>query len=250
MHDSTEAPDLQSYARALADELPGTWHSQYRDGRAELDQHGPTENVWDMNELAEALASDGVVQDAVLTRDDGTRLYVIPRPHSEEEFLVGAIAPDLPPHAFRGVREPDGILIPDNPYQAAEDIVLDLLPRYDKAAAQAQNNAARPPAAAGAETLVMAWSGRDLVVDRPGRREVVDVLLDLGFVNAEAPGQLTLPGDNPVVQAQTVQSAATTLRSHGLNIDVAVRHASPRTALGASAVVPPTPSSAPTARGR
>lgn len=248
MHDPTEAPDLQSYATALADELPGTWHSEYRSAHTGPDQHGPFENVWDMNEVAEALATHDVVQEAVLTREDGTRLYVIPRPRSEE-FLIGAIAPNLPPHAFRNVREPDGIRLPNDPFQAAKDIALDLLPRYDDAAAQAHHNAAHAPADVKTDTLVMTWSGRDLVVDRPRHPEVVDVLLGLGFVNAESPGRLTLPGDDPVAQAQTVQTAATTLRSHGLDIDVAVRHAS-RSALGTSAVAPPAPSSAPAARGR
>ncbi|PAU44686.1 hypothetical protein CK936_33455, partial [Streptomyces albireticuli] len=151
MPDPTTLRDLESFAQVLAGELPGRWTSQYHRHAEYSDQFPVAEDVWDMNLVSGAIAEYVLGHDAVLTRDDGARLYVTGRPGHPDEYLVGAIAPTgFEPEAFLGVQEPDGIAVPDDPFRAAEDIASDLLPRYEKAAAQVQHNAAHPRAGAGA----------------------------------------------------------------------------------------------------
>lgn len=140
--DFHDTRDLESFAAALADELPGNWRSAYHRHEQYPGQFPIAEDVWDMNLVSAAIAECALEHAAVLTRDDGTRLYLIARPRHHDEFLVGAMAPPgLDPEAFRGVREPDGIAVPDDPFRAAEDIAADLLPRYTKAVAQVHHNA-------------------------------------------------------------------------------------------------------------
>ncbi|MFD9715790.1 hypothetical protein [Streptomyces sp. NPDC059076] len=159
MPNPRDTHDLESFAIALADALPGTWRSAYHQHTDYPEQFSHAEGVWDMNLVSGAVAAVVLGQDAVLTRDDGTRLYVIGRPGVEEEFLVAAMAPPaIDPEAFRRVREPDGIAVPDDPSRASENIAVDLLPRYDKALAQVQHNTTRPaspvPAPAPAQEAV------------------------------------------------------------------------------------------------
>jgi hypothetical protein len=73
----SDTRDLESFATALADELPGTWTSQYHRHEQYPDQFPLAENVWDMNLVSGAIAERVLEHDAVLTRDDGARLYVI-----------------------------------------------------------------------------------------------------------------------------------------------------------------------------
>ncbi|WP_405734823.1 hypothetical protein OG607_41165 [Streptomyces sp. NBC_01537] len=232
--------DLESFATALADELPGTWTSQYHRHEQYRDQFPLAEEVWDMNLVAGAIAETVLEHDAVLTRDDGARLYVIGRPRTEDEYLVAAMAPPgLDPEAFRGVREPDGIAVPDDPFRAADDITADLLPRYDKAIAQVQHNAAHPtppaPAPAAApERVVMTWFGDGLLAAKPESQAAATALHDNGFAWDPAEQAFVLPGDDTAVQALHVRSAGAQLAAHG--IGVVLRHPPTRPALDTAAV--------------
>lgn len=85
--------DVESFATILSEELPGHWTVQYHQHAGHEEQFTHAENVWDLNEVASALAEYALGADAHLVRDDGMGLYVTVHPRHEEEFLVAAIAP-------------------------------------------------------------------------------------------------------------------------------------------------------------
>ncbi|MFE9601587.1 hypothetical protein [Streptomyces hokutonensis] len=244
------APDLAlaSFAAVLAGELPGAWTSTYHPDRGGTAGHDAlTDRVWDMNDVAHALARDAVDHCAVLTRDDGTRLFVADRPGPGEGYLIAAVAPaDAPAEAFRGVREPDGIAVGADPFSAAEDIHYDLMPRYDKALAQVRTNAIRIAASSAAEPehVVMTWSGGTLVVERPDREDITGVLTGHGFVLDTERDVFVLSGDDSARQAASVRAAGHRLSE--LGVGVVLRNPGVRPALGtAAAMVPPPPVTAP-----
>ncbi|MGW2858231.1 hypothetical protein [Streptomyces sp. NPDC001205] len=196
-----------------------------------------------MNLLAHAIAEHVLDQDAVLTRDDGTRLYVIARPRSGEEFLVGAVAPaGVDAEAFRDVREPDGIIVPDDPVQAAADITADLLPRYNKALAQVHDHAARLAPAAPPELVVITLAGRDFHVTKPERADAAQILTDNGCVYDQDQDAFVLSGEDTATQAQAIQRAAAQLDR--LGIGVSVRFPQTKPALETAPVVAPSKSPA------
>ncbi|MEU6353065.1 hypothetical protein ABZ896_27680 [Streptomyces sp. NPDC047072] len=241
MHDPTPQTTLGSFAAVLAGELPGAWTSSYHQDRGG-NHDALTDHVWDMNEVAASLARHTVDHCAILTRDDGTSLFVADPPGPREGYLIAAMAPtDAPAEAFRGVREPDGIAVAADPFSAAEDIHYDLLPRYDKALAQVRTNAARltAPPAAEPEAVVMTWSGDTLVVDKPGRDDVAQALTDHGFALDAERDILVLPGDDSARQAAFVRAAGHRLSE--LGVGVVLRNPPARPALDTTPVAPPNP---------
>ncbi|MFJ7423358.1 hypothetical protein ACIQXD_32850 [Streptomyces uncialis] len=227
MPDPHDHHDLEAFAAVLTGELPGTWTSDYQQHAEQADQHARAEDVWDMNLVSDAISKAALGQDAVLTRDDGTRLYLIGRPGTEE-FLAAAMAPPgLPPEAFRGVPEPDGITVPDDPFLAAKNITTGLLPRYDKALAQVRHNATHPapPAAAPApawETVTMTWSGDGLLTAKPESQKAAAVLHRNGFVWEPAGKAFVLSADDTAHQARAVRTAGAQLTA--LGIGTVMRH--------------------------
>ncbi|GGZ79611.1 hypothetical protein [Streptomyces bluensis] len=180
------APDdsLASFAAVLAGELPGQWSCQYHPEHASTSDDELTADVWDMDQVADALAEHPVDHCAVLSRDDGTRLFVMEHTGHDDGFLIAAMAPtDLPAEAFRGVRQPDGIAVDANPFRAAKHVSLRLLPRYDQALAQVRDNASRLPASRtpGEQRVVMTWSGKDIVTSEPDRDDIAQILTEHGF---------------------------------------------------------------------
>ncbi|WP_405729318.1 hypothetical protein OG885_10090 [Streptomyces sp. NBC_00028] len=251
MHDPTPDTSLGSFATVLAGELPGAWTSTYHPDHGGLNVHHVlTNTVWDMNEVAEALAKHPVDHCAVLQHHDGTRLFVTDQPGHAEGYLIAALAPDdVPAEAFRGVREPDGIAVDADPFIAAENITVDLLPRYYVAAHQVFKNAEHLTRESSApELLVMTWSDGALVVDKPDRADITRVLTDNGFVLDTAQDAFVLPGDDTARQAASVR--ATGGRLSALGIDTVLRHPQTRPALDTTPVAPPATSSAPSARRR
>ncbi|MFE4017972.1 hypothetical protein ACFXPZ_11245 [Streptomyces sp. NPDC059101] len=258
MHDPhTDTGYLGSFATILAGELPGTWTSEYHPDRGGNTDHDDlTADVWDMNEVVDAMADYIVDHCAVLTRNDGTRLFVMDRKGHDEGFLIAAMAPqDAPLEAFRGVREPDGIAVADDPFTAAEDITHDLLPRYDKALAQVRHNAARltSPPAAEPERVVMTWSGDDLVVEAPARPDIAQILTDHGFAFDADRDVFVLSGDDSAHQGARVRAAGHRLSE--LCVGVILRNPPAQPALGTTAAAPPAgmpaaPQSTPSARRR
>ncbi|MGP3684618.1 hypothetical protein ACTVZO_07880 [Streptomyces sp. IBSNAI002] len=246
-HDPEE---LDSFAAILTQLLPGTWTRELRQHTAHDDQFFLTADVWDMNRVADALAQHPLKQDVILTSDDGRRLFLMDHPRYEDEFVVAAMAPaDTHAEAFRGVPEPDGITIPADPEQAADAITANLLPRYEAARAQVQDNALRitrlsaPPAA-----LVMTWTESGDLTASTDRADVADILTAHGFVYD--PGQQTYiaSGDDTAHQAQCVRTAGAALGA--LNIGVTLRHAPHRGTPTTTPLPAPRPTAPNTVRSR
>lgn len=243
MHDPTPDTGLGSFAAVLAGELPGAWTSTYHPDRGSATAHDAlTDQVWDLNEVADTLARRAVDHCAVLTREDGTRLFITDPPGPGEGYLIAAMAPaDVQAEAFHGVREPDGIAVAADPFSAAEDIRYDLLPRYDKALAQVHANAARltGPPSAEPEPLVMTWSDDTLVVERPDRDDIAGALTEAGFALDTARDVFVLSGDDSAHQAASVRAAGHRLSQ--LGVSVVLRHPPARPALRTAATAPPNP---------
>ncbi len=246
-HDPDE---LDSFAAILTQLLPGAWTREFRQHTAHDDQHFLTSDVWDMNQVAQALASRTLKHDVILTRDDGLRLFLMDHPRHDEEFLVAAMAPaNTHAEAFRGVREPDGIAIPADPEQAAEAITTGLLPRYESALGQVQDNAARiTHRSSGADTLVLTWTETGDLAATTEEADAAEILADNGFVRDPESKSYVLSGDDTAQQARSVRAAGTRLAAIG--IGVVLRHAPHRASLGTMPVAATPQATARTVRSR
>jgi hypothetical protein len=225
----TDTRDLESFAAALAEHLPGTWTSQYHWHTAYAEQFPIAADLWDMNLVSAAVTDVVLGHDAVLTSDDGSRLYVIDRPGSRRHYLVGVLStPDIKPEAFRGVREPDGIAVPHDPAQAAHAVAADLLPRYEHALAQVRHNDTHPapPApdvpAPEPERVVMTWYGDGVIAAKTPSQDAATALHSNGFAWEPAELAFVLPAGDTAEQARRVQAAAAELAV--LGIGVLMRH--------------------------
>ncbi|PZG83622.1 hypothetical protein C1I97_34600 [Streptomyces sp. NTH33] len=239
MHDH-DSERLATFADVLAGELPDGWTSRHhpvgdKDDLAEL-----TDRIWDMDLVAQALAEHPLQQAAVLTRQDGAQLVVLHRPE-HGGFLIAAVAPSgLPAEAFRGLREPDGIALTDDPFHSAELVAGDLLARFDTALAQARCNAAdiQP---SQPDRVVLTWQPDGSLAAAPVSDTAAEVLAANGFVRDDS-GTYRLSGDDTTAQARAVRAIGPQLDAHG--IAVALQHPSGRIAPTAT---PPTPIPAPAA---
>lgn len=249
----THTRDLESFATALAEQLPGTWTSEYHWHAAYAEQFPIAADLWDINLVSAAVTDVVLGHDAVLTRDDGSRLYVIDRPGGEQHYLIGVFTPpQTEPEALRGVREPDGIAVPLDPAQAAHAIAAELLPRYEQALSQVQRNAAHPAPAPSApalepERVVMTWYGEGVIAAKTPSREAATALHSNGFTWDPAEGAFVLPAGDTAEQAHRVQAAAAQLAA--LGIGVLMRHPPRDTDLTTAPPTAPAHQPAPT-RGR
>ncbi|MFD5128959.1 hypothetical protein [Streptomyces olindensis] len=256
MHDHDSDPGrLASFADVLASELPGTWSSTYhppehKDDLAELADH-----IWDMDLVAESLATHPLEHAAVLTREDGAQLVVLDRHDQRDGFLIAAVAPrDTPTEAFRGMREPDGIALSDDPFLSAELVTGDLLARYDAALAQVRHNAADLTATSASngpqpEKVILIWQADGSLTAAPATDTAAAVLLANGFVHDEQTGTYRLSGDDTAAQARAVRQIGAQLAAQG--ITTTLQHPTARPAPTASApAMPPSQARTPTARTR
>ncbi|MGE7384240.1 hypothetical protein ACQKM2_01885 [Streptomyces sp. NPDC004126] len=217
-----DSRDVESFATVLSEELPGNWTVHHHQHQRHEDQFLHAEEVWDLNDVAAALAEYALGADAHLLRDDGTRLYVTLHPQHEEEFLVAAMAPSgVAPEAFDGVREPDGIAVPADPERAARAITADLLPRYDVALAQVRHNAMNPPQPLPApgtqpQQVVMTWLENGSLAAVTTARPAAEALVSEGFVWDTAANAYVISGDDTRAQGHAVQAAGARLARLGI----------------------------------
>ncbi|MGQ4484282.1 hypothetical protein ACN6LM_002610 [Streptomyces sp. SAS_281] len=240
MHDPTPDTGLGSFAAVLAGELPGDWTSTYHPDHGDLNVHHVlTDRVWDMNDVAEALAQRNVDHCAVLARHDGTRLFIAEQPGPGEGYLIAAMAPaEAPDEVFSGVREPDGIVVDADPFSAAADVTADLLPRYYVALAQVRGNADELALRqADPLRIVMTWYDGSLVVDKPDRLDIARVLTEAGFTFDPDRDVYVLSGDDTAEQAASARAAGARLST--LGVGVHLRHPQARPALGTTPTAPP-----------
>lgn len=234
-HDPEE---LDSFAAILTQHLPGSWTQALRQHTTHDDRHTLTADVWDMNRVADALAQHPLKHDVILTRDDGRRLFLMDHPRFEDEFLVAAMAPaDTHAEAFRGVPEPDGITITADPEQAADAIATQLLPRYETALAQVQDNAARiARTSTRPDTLVLTWTETGDLTTTTQDPDLVKILTEHGFVHEPDSTVYALSGDDTAEQARAVRAAGAQLTALGTGLAL---HAPQRATLGTTPVAAP-----------
>ncbi|MET9556807.1 hypothetical protein [Streptomyces sp. NPDC006645] len=243
MHDNSE--HLASYADLLAEGLAGTWTSSCHSPEDKDDLAELTDRIWDLDLVAESLATHPLRQAAVLTRTDGAQLAVFDRHDGQSGFLVAALAPSgLPDEAYGNVREPDGIAVTDDPFVSAEQVASDLLVRYDTALAQARHNAVGGVQPSQPDRVVMTWQPDGSVMTAPVGDTAGAVLVANGFVQDEQSGIYRLGGDDTAAQALAVREIGPQLDALGIGINL--RHPAARTSPGtAPAANPPSPVSTP-----
>ncbi|MCE7081685.1 hypothetical protein [Streptomyces sp. ST2-7A] len=242
MHDHENSEHLASFADVLAGELPGTWTRAHHRPEDKDDLAELTDRVWDLDLVAESLAGHPLRQAVVLTRTDGARLAILDHP-GHDGFLVAAVAPDdLPPEAFRGVREPDGIAVGDDPFRSAELVAGDLLPRVETALVRVRHHAAgvRP---SRPDRVVLTWQPDGGLAAFPATEEAADILTAHGFVREES-GIHRLSGDDTAVQARAVRALGARLEA--LGIATALQHPPGRMP---PSTLPPAPAPAPVGPG-
>ncbi len=243
--------DLEGFAAAFADALPGDWTSEYRSHATTHSDHTQlTEGVWDMDLVSDALARRTPRRSTVLTYGEA-RLFVIENPDNQEEFLVAAMAPPgVAPEAFRGVREPDGITVPDDPYRAADEVLSDLLPRYDTALGRVRSNfySLAETTSTPTDHVTMTWGSTGELTATVTSPEAADILHGAGFVHDRDEDVYVLSGDDTFEQARAVRKAGAQLRAYGIGVSLA--HPPRRTGLTATASPRVAPSTAATARAR
>ncbi|MFJ7997483.1 hypothetical protein ACIQ7D_10105 [Streptomyces sp. NPDC096310] len=249
MHDYEVSGRLASFADVLAGELlktwnsaPGAWTSTHHTSAHKDDLAALTERIWDMNLVAERLAQRPLRQAAVLTRQDGAQLVVLDRNDALGGFLIAALAPrDLPDKAYRGVREPDGIAVSDDPFLSAALVTDDLLGRFEIALAEVRHNATHPSftsaptRASHAETVILTWQPDGSLATARVSDSAASVLVAHGFVDDEQTGGYRLSGDDTAVQARAVRDSGRQLEA--LGITTTLQHPTARPAATAPAAV-------------
>ncbi|MFE3645888.1 hypothetical protein ACFXOM_33775 [Streptomyces sp. NPDC059169] len=252
MHDHEDSERLASFADVLAGELPDTWASAYHSPEHKDDLAELTNRIWDMDLVAESLAEHPLRHAAVLTRQDGAQVAVIDRHDELGGFLIAAVGPrDVPDEAYRGIREPYGIALSDDPFLSAELVAGDLLARYDAALAQARHNAAAAVRPSQPDRVVLTWQVDGSLAAAPVGETASAILAAGGFVHDKQTNIYRLNGDDTAEQARAVRETGQQLAAHG--ITVALQHPSGFIAPTATApATPPAPAKArtTTARGR
>ncbi|MGA5065312.1 hypothetical protein ACPB9E_16395 [Streptomyces exfoliatus] len=217
MHNQEDSERLASYADVLAGELPGAWSSTYHSPDHKDDLAELADRVWDLDLVAESLAEHPLTQAAVLSRPDGAQLVVLDRHDGRDGFLIAAVAPrSVPNEAYRGIREPNGIALADDPFLSAEQVAGDLLARYDTALAQVRLNAADGVQPSQADRVVLTWQQDGSLAAAPVGETAAAVLAANGFVPDEQGGIYRLSGDDTASQARAVRATGRQLDAQGI----------------------------------
>ena len=240
MHDHDTSERLASYADVLAGELPDSWTSSHLPADAKDDLAELANRIWDLDLVAASLAEHPLQLAAVLSRQDGAQLVLLNRHDERDGFLIAAVAPHaLPDEAFRGVPEPNGIALADDPFLSAEQVTGDLLARYDSALAQVRHNALGGIQPSQPDRVVLTWQPDGSVAAAPADDRASAVLMAHGFVQDPQSGIYRLGGDDTQAQARTLREIGP--RLDALGIGTALQHPAGRTAPTAAASVPPVP---------
>ncbi|WP_244189012.1 hypothetical protein [Streptomyces yokosukanensis] len=161
---------------------------------------------------------------------------MIPRPRYPRQYLVAPLQPEgVLPHHFRGVEEPNGIAVPDDPVRAAAQVARRALPRYAEALNAVRRNTLHqpdPPHRAAApevtEALTLIWYP-DGVVGAPSvsvPTEARTVLYGCYFQYSPHEAAFVLPASYTTeAQALLLQSAVRQLTAQGIGVNF--RHAAP-----------------------
>ncbi|MCX4766024.1 hypothetical protein OG562_34630 [Streptomyces sp. NBC_01275] len=240
MHDHHTSERLASYADVLAGELPDSWTSSHLLADAKDDLAELADRIWDLDMVAASLAEHPLQQAAILSRQDGAQLVLLDRHDERDGFLIAAVAPyALPDEAFRGVPEPNGIALADDPFLSAEQVAGDLLARYDAALAHVRQNALGGIQPSQPDRVVLTWQPDGSIATAPADDRANAVLMAHGFVRDPRSGIYRLSGDDTQAQARALREIGP--RLDALGIGTALQHPAGRTAPTAAAYVPPVP---------
>ncbi|MEU2082341.1 hypothetical protein ABZ569_10705 [Streptomyces albus] len=216
MHDHDH---LASFADILAGELPGAWSTTHLSAEDRAELAALTDRVWDPDLFAETVSLYTVDHGACLTRtDDGVRLIVVDHYAEQEGFIVATIAPEeVPAEAFRGVREPDSVHVPDDPFLAARAVTTRLLPRYERALAQVRSNAAQL-SRSQPDRVVLTWKPDGSLTTTATTSRVADLLAAHGFAHDEKSGTYRLSGEDTAAQAKSIREVGAQLARLGVGV--------------------------------
>lgn len=229
MHDHDTSQRLASYADVLVGELPDSWTSSHLSPDATDDLADLGERIWDLDLVAASLAERPLQQAAVLSRPDGAQLVVLDRHDERDGFLIAAVAPRaLPREAYRGVPEPNGIAVADDPFLGAEQVAGDLLARYDSALAQVRYNALGGIQPSQPDRLVLTWQPDGSVAAAPVGDKAGAVLKANGFIQDPQSGIYRLGADDTRAQARALRAIGPQLEA--LGIGTALQHPATRSA--------------------
>ncbi|MEU9189221.1 hypothetical protein AB0D14_32695 [Streptomyces sp. NPDC048484] len=196
IHPPEELPlPLPEFAAALAEHLPGRW---LPDPTTTLIADDPASNrIWDSGPLPYAAFETGDVRRAVLTSPHGLQLYVMPRPHRPEQYLVLPMLPAGTGHQHvTGLRAPRGIAVPADPVRAAAAVRRRFLVDYRHRSLPAWQRAT--PARLHMEVRF----GADVLprITCTYGRALAHLLTHGGFLLDPATGECHLPKDVSVEQ--------------------------------------------------
>ncbi|MEU7415097.1 hypothetical protein [Streptomyces antibioticus] len=259
---SSARADLSLFASALAARLPGQWTSNYRLHLTFEDQCATIDRLWDRGHVEYIVSQYVLGHEAVLHGPDGQHLYVTDRPLRPRQFVVAPLGPDVEPHHFVGIEEPNGIAVPNDPVRAAAHIARRLLPRYESARDAVRRSLVDRPEPPHRKappqvdrTLTLTWY-EDGVVGAPYKdvlEEAREVLYVHGFQYVPHQAAFLLPASyGEADRAVRIQAVALRLAEHGIGVNL--RHATPTATLPPRppAVARPVPAlpAAPAARAR
>ncbi|MFE5518436.1 hypothetical protein ACFQ9Q_12030 [Streptomyces virginiae] len=235
----TARADLSLFASALAARLPGQWTSEYQQHPTYPDQFATIERLWDRGHVEYIVSQYVLGHEAVLHGPDGQHLYVNDRPLRPGQFVVAPLGPDIEPHHFVGVEEPNGIAIPNDPVRAAAHIARRLLPRYEAARDAVGRSLVDRPEPPHHEappqvdrTLTLTWYEDGALgapyMDVP--EEARETLYVHGFQYLPHQAAFLLPASyGEADRAVRIQAVALRLVAHGIGVNL--RHATPTVTL-------------------
>ncbi|MCX4529241.1 hypothetical protein OG982_26705 [Streptomyces sp. NBC_01551] len=227
--------DLSLFASALAARLPGQWTSNYRLHLTFEDQCATIDRLWDRGHVEYIVSQYVLGHEAVLHGPDGQHLYVTDRPLRPRQFVVAPLGPDVEPHHFVGIEEPNGIAVPNDPVRAAAHIARRLLPRYESARDAVRRSLVDRPEPPHRKappqvdrTLTLTWY-EDGVVGAPYEdvlEEAREVLYVHGFQYVPHQAAFLLPASyGEADRAVRIQAVALRLAAAGIGVNL--RHATP-----------------------
>ncbi|MFB6517338.1 hypothetical protein [Streptomyces sp. NPDC056401] len=235
----TARADLSLFASALAARLPGQWTSEYQQHPTYPDQFATIERLWDRGHVEYIVSQYVLGHEAVLHGPDGQHLYVTDRPLRPGQFVVAPLGPDIEPHHFVGVEEPNGIAVPNDPVRAAAHIARRLLPRYEAARDAVGRSLVDQPEPPHREappqvdqTLTLTWY-EDGALGAPYKdvpEEARETLYVHGFQYLPHQAAFLLPASyGEADRAVRIQAVALRLVAHGIGVNL--RHATPTVTL-------------------
>ncbi|MDT0382323.1 hypothetical protein RM572_26545 [Streptomyces sp. DSM 42041] len=124
---------LGDTAGDIAGLLPGRWEAEIEIYAHPAWQGDLAAWLWDDGDLARAVRTTRITHVATLTNAAGDTLLLIDRPGPERGFLLGSLSPTGFDDGYQGRHCPRSVALPASPFHAAQVIVEQFLPAYERA---------------------------------------------------------------------------------------------------------------------